>query len=281
MGAALFKIVSLATFENGNHVNTKKFRCSYGIGRVVPSGLIYVRNPYFIKQAALETMQTTTLDVNAEAEELSKQPILEDKEIPSDFQQFHFCCYSYDPLLSRLLILIIEDIFPQTVEIQRLCRFILTVRQKCPTMPYHDWHHAFHTVHCMWQMIKSCHRDTFTEVEKMSLIIGALCHNLEHRRYSANHLCNQTPPLAALYSSSTIDDSYKQTVIILHMEGNEICSSLTIDDHRKLLDLTKLVFIHFKSLKLLNDKSLNLSKFKACADDQTNVTQNLNFVLGR
>lgn len=172
--------------------------------------------------------------------ELLKNPHIPQDQIPVDFYRYDFCCYDHDDKLPRLFILMIEKCFgPHTFELQKLCRFILTVRKNYRPVEYHNWQHGFHVAHCVWRMI-STHPDKFTMTEKMALIIAGVCHDLDHRGYNNEFFKKLKLPLAALYSTSVMEQHhYKQTITILHSDGNDIFSFLTADQHKAVLDMIK------------------------------------------
>lgn len=58
-------------------------------------------------------------------------------------------------------------------------------------------------------------------LQKKGLLIACLCHDLDHRGYSNSYLQKFDHPLAALYSSSTMEQHhFSQTVSILQVESS-------------------------------------------------------------
>lgn len=72
--------------------------------------------------------------------------------------------------------------------------------------------------------------DTYTHTQRKGLLIACLCHDLDHRGYSNSYLQKFDHPLAALYSTSTMEQHhFSQTVSILQVELSQtasICSRL-------------------------------------------------------
>lgn len=59
----------------------------------------------------------------------------------------------------------------------------------------------------------------FVVIQKKGLLIACLCHDLDHRGYSNTYLQKFDHPLAALYSTSTMEQHhFSQTVSILQVE---------------------------------------------------------------
>lgn len=175
-----------------------------------------------------------------EAEILYENPTVEDDLVPEDFYTFDFCCYDYDAILSQLFINIIHDTFGEKqFDVHKLCRFTLTVRKNYRPITYHNWQHGFHVAHALWLMIRSS-PSKFSRLEKMSLIIGGICHDLDHRGYNNEFFRKMKLPMAALYSTSTMEQHhYRQTVTVLHSDGHEIFSFLSSDEHRTILEMIR------------------------------------------
>ena len=172
---------------------------------------------------------------------LTENPSLPKDQIPPLFTTFDFCCYDYDDILPQLFIKMIHDMFGEaTFELEKLCRFILTVRKNYRPVTYHNWQHGFHVAHSLWMMLKCVKIYEFSKLEKISFIIGGICHDLDHRGYNNDFFKKLKLPLAALYSTSTMEQHhYKQTITILHSEGHDILSFMTSEQHRLTLENIK------------------------------------------
>ena len=73
------------------------------------------------------------------------------------------------------------------------------------------------------------------------MFIACLCHDLDHRGYSNDFLVKNKAPLAALYSTSVMENHhFNQTLAILQTPGHNIFSQLkpkTLKIVRKLFYL--------------------------------------------
>ena len=188
-------------------------------------------------------MEVLQYHMNCDEERVASlvaDPHIAKEEIPDNFYLYDYCCYDDDSKLPQLFIHIVQECFgAETIEIKKLCSFILTVRKNYRPVEYHNWQHGFHVAHCLWRMIAT-HPDRFTLMEKMSLMIAGICHDIDHRGYNNEFFRKLKLPLAALYSTSVMEQHhYKQTITILHSEGNDIFSFLTADQHKEVLDLIK------------------------------------------
>lgn len=132
----------------------------------------------------------------------------------------------------------------RSFELEKLCRFTMSVRKNYRRVPYHNWKHAVTVAHCMYAILqktpgiftelevcrpsvrsqnkrhaRASFSDLFAVLQKKGLLIACLCHDLDHRGYSNAYLQKFDHPLAALYSTSTMEQHhFSQTVSILQVE---------------------------------------------------------------
>lgn len=171
---------------------------------------------------------------------LYRNPILPDDKVPPGFYDYNFCCYGYDNILPQLFIKMVTSTFGQhEFPLSKLCRFVLTVRKNYRPIQYHNWQHGFHVAHQVWRLMElggvKC-----TRLEKMALLIGGVCHDVDHRGYNNEFFKKLQHPLAALYSTSVMEQHhYKQTITILHAEGHDIFSILTVEQHKEVVELIR------------------------------------------
>ncbi|XP_058455487.1 probable 3',5'-cyclic phosphodiesterase pde-5 isoform X2 [Malaya genurostris] len=120
-----------------------------------------------------------------------------------------------------------------------LIRFTLTVKKNYRRVPYHNWTHGFSVANTMYSMIKNCNT-IFRPNECLALFIGSLCHDLDHRGKNNKFMLDTESPLAAIYSTSTMEHHhFNQTVTILQQEGHNIFSKLSSSEYKQVLSLIK------------------------------------------
>ncbi|XP_058820522.1 probable 3',5'-cyclic phosphodiesterase pde-5 isoform X3 [Topomyia yanbarensis] len=120
-----------------------------------------------------------------------------------------------------------------------LIRFTLTVKKNYRRVPYHNWTHGFSVANTMYSMIKNCSA-IFRPNESLALFIGSLCHDLDHRGKNNKFMLDTESPLAAIYSTSTMEHHhFNQTVTILQQEGHNIFSKLSSSEYKQVLSLIK------------------------------------------
>ncbi|RDD45317.1 putative 3',5'-cyclic phosphodiesterase pde-5 [Trichoplax sp. H2] len=147
-------------------------------------------------------------------------------------------------------------------DIEELMKFTLTVRKNYRKVPYHNWYHAFTVAHTMYTIIKK-NPNLFTELEAIGLYVACLCHDLDHRGRNNAFMVNSSTPLAAVYSTSTMEHHhFNQTITILQNDGHNIFSHLNSEEYKTVLG-------YIKHAILATDLALffgNKSKLKAIVD---------------
>ena len=67
----------------------------------------------------------------------------------------------------------------------------------------------------------------------MALFIACLCHDLDHRGFNNAFLVKTNAPLAALYSTSVMENHHiSQMLAILQMDGLNIFAKLTPEEYK-------------------------------------------------
>ncbi|XP_029140351.1 cAMP and cAMP-inhibited cGMP 3',5'-cyclic phosphodiesterase 10A [Protobothrops mucrosquamatus] len=70
-------------------------------------------------------------------------------------------------MMSALSLYMESDIMEEGFDIEKLCRFTMSVKKNYRRVPYHNWKHAITVAHCMYVILQHNHR-TFTDLEKHS-----------------------------------------------------------------------------------------------------------------
>ncbi|UYV79496.1 hypothetical protein LAZ67_17002900, partial [Cordylochernes scorpioides] len=115
-----------------------------------------------------------------------------------------------------------------------VARFTLTVRKNYRRVPYHNWGHGFAVANAGYAFINACPQ-IFNELERMSLFVACLCHDLDHRGQTNQFLAATDSPLAAIYTTSTLEHHhFNMTVSILQQEGHNIFKNLSSEDYKEV-----------------------------------------------
>ncbi|KAL1501286.1 hypothetical protein ABEB36_006635 [Hypothenemus hampei] len=124
-------------------------------------------------------------------------------------------------------------------ELNSLVRFVLTVKKNYRRVPYHNWTHGFSVANSMYCILKRS-EGCFKINECLALLTGALCHDLDHRGKNNKFMSDIESPLAAIYSTSTMEHHhFNQTVTILQQEGHNIFTKLSSNDYKQVLGYLK------------------------------------------
>jgi cAMP and cAMP-inhibited cGMP 3',5'-cyclic phosphodiesterase 10 len=72
------------------------------------------------------------------------------------------------------------------------------------------------------------------------MYIGAVCHDLDHRGFNNKFMIDVGSPLAAIYSTSTMEHHhFNMTVNILQQENHNIFARLNPEEYRQVLGNVK------------------------------------------
>jgi cAMP and cAMP-inhibited cGMP 3',5'-cyclic phosphodiesterase 10 len=191
-------------------------------------------------RVAMEVLQFHFRTPQEEVTSFCQNPVPEEDEVPELLKFYDFCCYAYDEYLPKFVVYLLHDMFgTDSFDLEKLCRFTLTVRKNYRPVTYHNWQHGFHVFHSLWCMV-SDQDETFTRFEKIAFTISGLCHDIDHRGYNNAFFEKLDLPLANLYSTSVMEQHhYRQTVTILQADGTDIFSYMSADDYKEMLELTR------------------------------------------
>ncbi|XP_028285307.1 cGMP-specific 3',5'-cyclic phosphodiesterase isoform X2 [Parambassis ranga] len=121
-----------------------------------------------------------------------------------------------------------------------LCQWILSVKKNYrKNVAYHNWRHAFNTAQCMFALLKSGRlQNNLNDLEVLALMIATLSHDLDHRGVNNSYIQRSDHPLAQLYCHSTMEHHhFDQCLMILNSPGNQILSSLSLDEYKATLKM--------------------------------------------
>ncbi|KAM4865607.1 cAMP and cAMP-inhibited cGMP 3',5'-cyclic phosphodiesterase 10A isoform 1-T1 [Thomomys bottae] len=161
-----------------------------------------------------------------------------------EIQLFHFDIGPFETMWPGIFVYMIhQSCGTSCFDLEKLCRFIMSVKKNYRRVPYHNWKHAVTVAHCMYAILQNNH-ELFTDLERKGLLIACLCHDLDHRGFSNSYLQKFDHPLAALYSTSTMEQHhFSQTVSILQLEGHNIFSTLSSSEYEQVLEIIRKAII--------------------------------------
>ncbi|XP_073416248.1 cAMP and cAMP-inhibited cGMP 3',5'-cyclic phosphodiesterase 10A isoform X2 [Dendrobates tinctorius] len=164
--------------------------------------------------------------------------------ICKEIEYYHFDIAPFEDLWPAIYVYMIHQSCGKTCfELEKLCRFTMSVKKNYRRVPYHNWKHAVTVSHCMYAILQH-NKELFTDLERKGLLIACLCHDLDHRGYTNSYLQKFDHPLAALYSTSTMEQHhFSQTVSILQLEGHNIFSNLSSNEYEQVLEIIRKAII--------------------------------------
>ncbi|XP_067624742.1 dual 3',5'-cyclic-AMP and -GMP phosphodiesterase 11 isoform X2 [Eurosta solidaginis] len=123
------------------------------------------------------------------------------------------------------------------IDYEVLCRWLLSVKKNYRNVTYHNWRHAFNVAQMMFAILTATQWwKIFGEIECLALIIGCLCHDLDHRGTNNSFQIKASSPLAQLYSTSTMEHHhFDQCLMILNSPGNQILANLSSEDYCRVI----------------------------------------------
>ncbi|CAK7308303.1 Dual 3',5'-cyclic-AMP and -GMP phosphodiesterase 11A [Vulpes lagopus] len=128
------------------------------------------------------------------------------------------------------------------IDYETLCRWLLTVRKNYRMVLYHNWRHAFNVCQLMFAMLTTAgFQEILSEVEILAVIVGCLCHDLDHRGTNNAFQAKSGSALAQLYgTSATLEHHhFNHAVMILQSEGHNIFANLSSKEYSDLMQLLK------------------------------------------
>ncbi|XP_078504752.1 cAMP and cAMP-inhibited cGMP 3',5'-cyclic phosphodiesterase 10A isoform X2 [Lissotriton helveticus] len=161
-----------------------------------------------------------------------------------EIELYHFDLSPFEEFWPAIFVhMIYQSCGNNCFDFEKLCRFTMSVKKNYRRVPYHNWKHAVTVAHCMYAILQN-NQGIFTDLERKGLLIACLCHDLDHRGYSNTYLQKFDHPLAALYSTSTMEQHhFSQTVSLLQLEGHNIFSTLNSTEYEEVLEIIRKAII--------------------------------------
>ncbi|KAL5016395.1 hypothetical protein ScPMuIL_005984, partial [Solemya velum] len=118
-----------------------------------------------------------------------------------------------------------------------ICRWTCSVKKNYRPVTYHNWRHAFNVAQSMYTMVFTGGLSpVFSKLDLFCLLVGCLCHDLDHRGTNNAFQVKAASPLAILYSTSVMEHHhFDHCIMILNSEGNNIFGGLSPDVYRQAI----------------------------------------------
>ncbi|KAG9345174.1 hypothetical protein JZ751_009717 [Albula glossodonta] len=227
------------TFNDADQRLFEAFVIFCGLG--INNTMMYnqVKKTWAKQSVALDMLSYHATCSKVEVDRLKAAKIPLSSELGID--EFHFNDFSLDndAMITASLRMFLELGVVQKFKIdyEVLCRWLLTVRKNYRTVAYHNWRHAFNVSQCMFAMIK----EVLSDSETLALMVGCLCHDLDHRGTNNAFQAKSGSALAQLYgTSATLEHHhFNHAVMILQSEGHNIFANLCSKEYSNMMQLLK------------------------------------------
>ncbi|XP_022250789.1 dual 3',5'-cyclic-AMP and -GMP phosphodiesterase 11A-like isoform X2 [Limulus polyphemus] len=128
------------------------------------------------------------------------------------------------------------------IDVSVLCLFLATVRKNYRNIPYHNWRHAFNVAQVMFAILKNCGvKCVLSDLEILGMMVGCLCHDLDHRGTNNAFQQKTGSALALLYGNKATMEQhhFNHAVMILSSEDHNIFATLSRDEYSRVMNILK------------------------------------------
>ncbi|CAK1588387.1 unnamed protein product [Parnassius mnemosyne] len=171
------------------------------------------------------------------------QAIFQDnRALNTNFNDFYLDPYRLSEFEKcKAVITMFDDLFDLSkFDVMTVIRFVLTVKKNYRRVPYHNFDHGWSVAHAMYVILKNDQAKRFDYKMRLALFVACLCHDLDHRGYTNKYMSETASPLAAMYTTSTLEHHhFNITVTILQQDGHNIFSLLTSAEYKEILGLIR------------------------------------------
>lgn len=234
--------ISGSAFSKTDENNFKMFAVFCALALHCANMYHRIRHSEYIYRVTMEKLSYHSVCTAEEWEGLMRFSL--PARLCKDIELFHFDIGPFENMWPGIFVYMLhQSCGTSCFDLEKLCRFIMSVKKNYRRVPYHNWKHAVTVAHCMYAILQN-NRGLFTDLERKGLLIACLCHDLDHRGFSNSYLQKFDHPLAALYSTSTMEQHhFSQTVSILQLEGHNIFSTLSSSEYEHVLEIIRKAII--------------------------------------
>ncbi|KAM4626223.1 dual 3',5'-cyclic-AMP and -GMP phosphodiesterase 11A [Discoglossus pictus] len=216
--------------------------CGLGINNTIMYD--QVKKSWAKQSVALDVLSYHATCSKAEVDKFKAANIPLVPELAIDEIHFDDFSLDVDAMITAALRMFMELGMVQKFKIdyETLCRWLLTVRKNYRMVLYHNWRHAFNVCQLMFAMLTTAgFREILTDIEILALLVGCLCHDLDHRGTNNAFQAKSGSALSQLYgTSATLEHHhFNHAVMILQSEGHNIFANLSSPQYSDLMQLLK------------------------------------------
>jgi len=158
-----------------------------------------------------------------------------------------------------------------------LHNLILAVRDNYRANPYHNFGHAVHVMHNTFLMLVYCDTTNVLQpLDVFALLLGSLCHDVDHRGFTNNLLVNISDELALTYNDFSVMENHHcaLTFKLLRKVENNILIHLDVSLRKELrASIVAAVMatdmaVHFEVLSKVQNKQGHLNTARRSSGDR-------------
>eukprot|EP01102_Stenamoeba_stenopodia_P007293 TRINITY_DN203_c0_g3_i1.p1 TRINITY_DN203_c0_g3~~TRINITY_DN203_c0_g3_i1.p1 ORF type:complete len:419 (-),score=63.67 TRINITY_DN203_c0_g3_i1:58-1314(-) len=179
-----------------------------------------------------------------------------------------------DVLFALLMVMFYELKLPEIFKIaeKTLYRFLRTICFRYRSVPFHNFFHAFNVTQTLYFFLITCNAaKLFTPIEHLCMIIGTLCHDIDHPGLNNDFQKKAQTRISQLHQKSALENHhFLQAICILSKRECNILSNLSSDDQERVWTMVRHLImatdlaVHGIVLKNLSAKAKTYNKlFKA------------------
>ncbi|XP_008483571.1 dual 3',5'-cyclic-AMP and -GMP phosphodiesterase 11A [Diaphorina citri] len=249
----LYKVTGVATIINKNsglpfdEFDQELFEaftifCGLGINNTIMYS--EVEKAMTRQKVSLEVLSYHTKATDKEVQDLMERPVPEAEHLNLYSLEFNDFSLQPDETILAAVRMFEELQLTSEFNIRRLVlyKFLVTIKRNYRQVPYHNWWHAFNVTQMMFSILINCEMtNTFSDLEVLGMIVGCLCHDLDHRGTNNEFQKIAGSNLAQLYgTTSTLEyHHFNQAVMILNSEDHNILSSLSSEEYSIVMNALK------------------------------------------
>ncbi|XP_075036655.1 dual 3',5'-cyclic-AMP and -GMP phosphodiesterase 11A isoform X2 [Mixophyes fleayi] len=216
--------------------------CGLGINNTIMYD--QVKKSWAKQSVALDVLSYHATCSKAEVDKFKAANIPLVSEFSIDDIHFDDFSLDVDEMITAALRMFMELGMVQKFKIdyETLCRWLLTVRKNYRMVLYHNWRHAFNVCQLMFAMLTTAgFQEILTDTEILAVLVGCLCHDLDHRGTNNAFQAKSGSALSQLYgTSATLEHHhFNHAVMILQSEGHNIFANLSSQQYSDLMQLLK------------------------------------------
>ena len=141
-----------------------------------------------------------------------------------------YLSYSHPELVNRSIQIYSQWGFLEksslTIPREKFVSFIRTIAKNYRSEnPYHNFHHAHSVIAIAGNLIRSCFRGIFTELEEFSILTAAICHDVGHRALNSEYYIKTRHELAIQYNDISVLENMHCSLAFDILRANDFTSS--------------------------------------------------------